>query len=218
MNNRQVIRINERQLKQIVTESVKRVLKESWYDKYKTTAEKKKDRNERNGTLRHFNHSTNRGVKNRERIENQRNFLKKQTDIGNHFSKRLKEPDKWTEKFLKSLNEQEEIDDDFTLGPSHMTDKSTHRQVISYKGKEIGYLLYTEHGGPMSWLCPVDEAWVLPDVEYGLEIPQDKSGLLDGKKGWIDFKVFKNDSDSAIAYAKANFDKIAYLFEYGDYD
>lgn len=85
MSKKQVIRINESQLKQIVTESVKRVLKESWCDKDKTKAEKKKDRDERNGTLRHFNHSTDRGVKSREHVENQRNFLKKQTDIGNHF-------------------------------------------------------------------------------------------------------------------------------------
>ena len=216
MSKKQVIRINESILKQIVTESVKRVLKESWCDKDKTKAEKKKDRDERNGTLRHFNHSTDRGVKSREHVENQRNFLKKQTDIGNHFSKRLKDPDKWTDNMLKSLDEQEEIDNDFTLGPSHMTDRSTHRQVISYKGKEIGYLLYQEHGGQMSWLCPVDEIWVLPDVDYGME--PGGEGLLDGKKGWIDFKVFKNDSEGAMNYAKQNFEQLAYLFEYGDYD
>jgi hypothetical protein len=62
--------------------------------------------------------------------------------------------------------------DDFTFGDSHMTNPSTHRQVIKYKGKEIGYLLYKEHGGRMSWLSPVDEIWVLPDVDYGMDIPQ----------------------------------------------
>lgn len=42
-------------------------------------------------------------------------------------------------------------------------------------------------------------------------------GLLDGKKGWIDFKVFTN-YDEAFRYASQNFEELAYLFEYGDYD
>ena len=98
--------INESSLNRIIIESVKKVLKESWRDKDKTNSEKKKYRDERNGTLRHFKHKTDRGVKNGEKIENQRKFLKSQTDINKPVSKRLKEPDKWTEKFLKNLDEQ----------------------------------------------------------------------------------------------------------------
>ncbi len=153
---------------------------------------------------------------------NKKQTIKLNENQFNNFVKKIV-----TEAVKKVLNEigetehgqyKDNVDDDFTFGPSHMTNRNTHRQVISYKGREIGYLLYIEHGGKMSWLLPVDEIWVLPDVDYGMDTPEDRSGLLDGKQGWIDFKRFKNDSDAAIAYVKQNFEKIAYLFEYGDYD
>jgi hypothetical protein len=42
--------------------------------------------------------------------------------------------------------------------------------------------------------------------------------LLEGKKGWIDFKVFENDYDAAFKYVESNFEQVSYLFEVGDYD
>ena len=105
-----------------------------------------------------------------------------------------------------------ESEDEFSYGDSQDLGKGRHRQTIIYRGKEIGYLLYVEK----NWLAPVEENYILPDVEYGMQ-PSEGGGLLDGKKGWIDFKVFKN-YDEAFRYASQNFEELAYLFEYGDYD
>lgn len=65
-------------------------------------------------------------------------------------------------------------------------------------------------------LAPIEEKYILPDIEYGMQ-PSEGGGLLDGKKGWIDFKVFSN-YDEALRYVSQNFKELAYLFEYGDYD
>ena len=106
------------------------------------------------------------------------------------------------------LTESEEFsfDDSIDLG------RGRHRQTIIYRGKEIGYLVSIEK----NWLSPVEEIYLLPDVEYGMQ-PSEGGSLRDGAKGWIDFKRFK-DYDEALEYASQNFDKIVYLFEYGDYD
>lgn len=101
--------------------------------------------------------------------------------------------------------------DEFEYSDSEDLGRGKHRQVIIYNGKEIGYLLYIEK----NWLAPFEEKYILPDVEYGMSEPTDS--MLDGKKGWIEFKVFDNYKE-AFAYARQNFEQLAYLFEYGDYD
>lgn len=105
-----------------------------------------------------------------------------------------------------------ESNDEFTYSDSYDSGKGRHRQIIIYRGKEIGYLVTIDK----NWFAPVQELYLLPDVEYGLQA--DEGGnMLDGKKGWIDFKRFK-DYDEAFAYASQNFEEIAYLFENGDSD
>lgn len=127
--------------------------------------------------------------------------------------------------------------DEFTFGDSKDLGRGRHRQDIIYRGKPIGYLLNIEK----NWLSPIEEKYILPDVDYGMDIPQDEiidgqnyvniknpmkdtttmpgknSTTLEGKRGWIDFKVFDN-YDEAFRYASQNFDELVYLFEYGDYD
>jgi hypothetical protein len=90
--------------------------------------------------------------------------------------------------------------------------KGYHRQEIIYNGKEVGYLVSREK----NWLAPITESYVIPDVEEGLSEPT--SGLLEGKKGWIEFKVFVDDYDAALKYVEENFEQIVYLLEVGDYD
>ena len=87
-----------------------------------------------------------------------------------------------------------------------------HQQVIILDGVEIGYLVTKEK----NWLAPLVESYVIPDVEVGLSEPTE--GMLEGKLGWIDFKVFVDDYDSAFKYACDNFEQIGYLFKVGDYD
>jgi hypothetical protein len=101
---------------------------------------------------------------------------------------------------------------EFEYSESEDLGKGRHRQVILYKGREVGYLVSKEK----NWLAPIEESYVIPDVEKGLSEPTD--ALLEGKKGWIDFKVFVDDYDAAFAYVEQNFEQVAYLFEVGDYD
>lgn len=103
-----------------------------------------------------------------------------------------------------------ESDDEFSYGDSEDLGRGRHRQTIIYNGKEIGYLLTIEK----NVLTPLKEKYILPDIEYGME---SSDIVLDGKKGWIEFKVF-DDYDEAFRYASQNFEELAYLFEYGDYD
>lgn len=102
--------------------------------------------------------------------------------------------------------------DEFSYGDSQDLGKGKHRQPIIYRGKEIGYLVSVDK----NWLAPIEENYLLPDVEYGMQ-PSEGGGLLDGKKGWIAFKGFTT-YDEAFRYASQNFDELVYLFEYGDYD
>jgi hypothetical protein len=90
--------------------------------------------------------------------------------------------------------------------------RGRHRQDIIYNGKEVGYLISKEK----NILTPIEESYIIPDVEKGLSEPT--SGLVEGKKGWIEFKVFVDDYDAALKYVEENFEQIAYLFEVGDYD
>ena len=127
---------------------------------------------------------------------------------------------------------RENESDEFEYGDSKDLGRGRHRQTIIYNGKEVGFLLTIEK----NWLAPLEEKYLIPDIEYGMDIPQDnpennymnvknpfesdlqpvgRSGLIGGKRGWIDYKVF-TDYDEAFQYVKANFDLVAYLFEYGD--
>jgi hypothetical protein len=101
---------------------------------------------------------------------------------------------------------------EFNYSESVDLGKGRHRQIILYKGKEIGYLVSIEK----NWLAPIEERYLLPDVEYGLQ-DTDSSSLLDGTKGWIDFKLFTSYED-AFDYATQNLEELEYLFEVGDYD
>lgn len=103
-----------------------------------------------------------------------------------------------------------ESNDEFTYSDSYDSGKGRHRQTIIYRGKEIGYLVTIEK----NWFAPVEELYLLPDVEYGLQPGEYMRG---GAKGWIYFKRFK-DYDEAFAYASQNFEELAYLFENGDFD
>lgn len=129
---------------------------------------------------------------------------------------------------------RENDNDEFEYGDSEDLGKGKHRQTIIYNGKEVGFLLTIE----TNWLAPLQEKYIIPDIEYGMDIPQDnpennyinvknpfesdlqpvgRNGLMNGKRGWIDYKVF-TDYDEAFQYVKTNFDLVVYLFEYGDYD
>ena len=107
---------------------------------------------------------------------------------------------------------EKEFTDEFEYSESVDLGKGKHRQVIIYKGKEVGYLVSNEK----NWLAPIEESYVIPDVEVGLSEPTDS--MLEGKKGWIDFKVFVDDYDAAFDDVKKNFEQVTYLFEVGDYD
>lgn len=137
---------------------------------------------------------------------------------GMHESRNMKRSIKLTESDFRRIVKEsvrrilKESADEFEYSDSKDLGRGRHRQVIIYNGKEIGYLFEIEK----NWLAPIEERYVLPDIEYGMQ-PDDGGALLDGKKGWIDFKVFDN-YEEAFAYAKQNFQEIAYLFEYGDYD
>lgn len=86
-----------------------------------------------------------------------------------------------------------------------------HRQTIVLDGKEVGFTIMREK----NFLSPIEEAYLLPDVDAGISEPT--PGLLPEKKGWIEFKRF-SDCDAAYDYAVSNFVKIRYLFENGDWD
>lgn len=90
---------------------------------------------------------------------------------------------------------------EFSYGESVDLGRGRHRQVIIYGGREVGYLLSIEK----NFLVPIEEVYVLPDVDYGMQ------------DGWIDFRRFV-DYDEAFGYVSENFNEIAYLFEYGDCD
>ena len=96
--------------------------------------------------------------------------------------------------------------DDLNLG------NGKHRQTIIYKGKEVGYLFSKEK----NFLSPIEETYLIPDVGFGLT--ETSEGVLKGKLGWIEFKRFVDDYDTAFEYVRDNFDKVVYLFEVGDYD
>ena len=101
---------------------------------------------------------------------------------------------------------------EFIYGDSVDLGRGRHRQCITYMGKPVGYLISKEK----NFLSPIEESYVIPDVEKGMSEPTD--GMLEGKMGWIDFKVFVDDYDAALEYVERNFESVAYLLENGDYD
>lgn len=110
------------------------------------------------------------------------------------------------------LNENDSADEFEYIEPQDLG-RGRHRQTIVYNGREVGYLIMKEK----NFLTPIEEIYMIPDVEFGLDIPEERGGLLPDKDGWIDFKRF-TDYDEAFAYVKQNFDEVVDLFERGDYD
>jgi len=118
---KQKIRINENQLKQIVTESVKRVLNEGIGDEYLDNFGKSVSRSKRFGNVKDLSswsdeqfdslnstrkdmHKKGRGVKTKGSTET-RDWLRKQTEKGNPIIKYKKNPDEWMKKHLDSVDE-----------------------------------------------------------------------------------------------------------------
>ena len=102
--------------------------------------------------------------------------------------------------------------DEFKYTESSEIGRGKHFQGILYRVKEVGYLISKEK----NILTPIEETHFIPDVKKGLS-DEGSEGLLKGKLGWIDFKRF-NSYKEAFEYAKANFDDIVYLCEFGDSD
>lgn len=100
---------------------------------------------------------------------------------------------------------------EFEYGETEDLGQGRHRQIIYLNGKEIGFLVTREK----NFMVPLEEVYVLPDVDQGMSEPTDS--LRDGAEGWIEFKRF-TDYDEALRYATENFDEIAHLFEFGDWD
>lgn len=100
---------------------------------------------------------------------------------------------------------------EFEYGETEDLGQGRHRQIIYLNGKEIGFLITREK----NFMVPLEEVYVLPDVEEGMSEPTE--GLRDGAEGWIEFKTFE-DYDEAFRYATENFGEIAHLFEFGDWD
>ena len=121
MSKKQVIKINESQLRQIVTESVKRVLNEGIGDEYLDNFGKSVSRSKRFGNVKDLSswsgeqfdslnstrkdmHKKGRGVKTKGSTET-RDWLRRQTEKGNPIIKYKKNPDEWTKKHLDSVDE-----------------------------------------------------------------------------------------------------------------
>lgn len=121
MSKKQVIRINESQLRQIVTESVKRVLNEGIGDEYLDNFGKSVSRSKRFGNVKDLSswseeqfdslnstrkdmHKKERGVKTKGSTET-RDWLRRQTEKGNPIIKYKKNPDEWMKKHLDSVDE-----------------------------------------------------------------------------------------------------------------
>lgn len=100
---------------------------------------------------------------------------------------------------------------DFTYGESYIVKPGLHSQVISLRGREIGFLRTQE----LNWFAPLIERYLLPDAEKGFQKPT--PWMLKGMKGWIDFKVFDN-YDDALNYAKKHLNKLIIMFKFGDWD
>lgn len=78
-----------------------------------------------------------------------------------------------------------------------------HQQRVFYMNELVGFL-DTREKNP---LAPIEEYYHIPDVDYG----------IDGQ-GFINFKIFKDNDEAALAYTKENFKQIVYLIKNGDWD
>jgi len=102
------------------------------------------------------------------------------------------------EMFGENINSEE-----FTFGDSKEMKPGIHQQQIFYNNELVGFL-NTREKNP---LAPLEEYYHIPDVDAGID-----------EQGFIDFKIFKDDDESALAYTKANFDQIVYLIKNADWD
>ena len=94
---------------------------------------------------------------------------------------------------------------EFTYGESVRLDQNKYVQAVVFDGKQVGFRISDYIGF---------QRYEIPDVEIE---PEYGEGLLPGKIGWIEFKPFDN-SESAMEYVRANFERVVYLMENCDFD
>lgn len=92
---------------------------------------------------------------------------------------------------------------EFTFGDTKEVRPGVHQQRVFYMNEFVGYLS-TREKNP---LAPLEEYYHIPDVNKG----------IDGQ-GFIDFKIFKDNDEAALAYTKENFKQIVYLIKNGNWD
>lgn len=92
---------------------------------------------------------------------------------------------------------------EFTFSDSKEMKPGLHQQRVFYNGEFVGFLSTRERNP----LAPIEEYYHIPDVDYGID-----------NNGFIDFKIFKDDDEAALAYTKENFEQIVYLIKNGDWD
>lgn len=92
---------------------------------------------------------------------------------------------------------------EFTFSDSKEMKPGLHQQRVFYNGELVGFLS-TREKNP---LAPLEEYYHIPDVNKGID-----------DQGFIDFKVFKDNDEAALAYTKENFEQIVYLIKNGDWD
>lgn len=92
---------------------------------------------------------------------------------------------------------------EFTFSDSKEMKPGLHQQRVFYMNELVGFLSTRERNP----LAPLEEYYHIPDVDYGID-----------NNGFIDFKIFKDDDEAALAYTKENFKQIVYLIKNGDWD
>lgn len=92
---------------------------------------------------------------------------------------------------------------EFTFSDSKEMKPGLHQQRVFYMNELVGFLSTRERNP----LAPLEEYYHIPDVDYGID-----------NNGFIDFKIFKDDDEAALAYTKENFEQIVYLIKNGDWD
>lgn len=102
------------------------------------------------------------------------------------------------EMFGENINSEE-----FTFGDSKEMKPGIHQQQIFYNNELVGFL-NTREKNP---LAPLEEYYHIPDVNKGID-----------DQGFIDFKIFKDNDEAALAYTKENFEQIVYLIKNGNWD
>ena len=122
---KQVVRLNESQLKRIIAESIKRVVSEGKFDSDMPYDEKCAYRTKNAGldttdsgdAWRQFFHMKRRGVKNRDKIEKNRQAHDMMAKNGKPFSRTLKDKDiiakEYAEEILNKKGLKESVQDQF---------------------------------------------------------------------------------------------------------